>query len=115
MESPIKAIVNVFKNVSHSDTDNTSLQYISDFENLNLSETDLSQDAINALKEGRKIADEDQKEFEKVVAKNSKPVTTPEVRTRTQAPSKSDIVKGEDIELDEEEQDQDHERTLGRK
>lgn len=113
MESPIKAIVNVFRNISQSDTDKTALRDISDFEDLNLSDTDLSSDAINALKEGRKIASDDEKEFEKVV-KPQKNVTTPTVRTRTQAPSRSDIVRGEDIDKDDE-NEQELERTIGPK
>ena len=113
MGSPIEAIVNVFRNISQSNTDKTALSDVSDFEDLDLSKTDLSSDAINALKEGKKLADEDQKEFEKVVAKKSQPVIAPQPRAQVKTPSRSDIVRGEAVEKDEEEQEP--ERTIGPK
>ena len=115
MGSPIEAIVNVFRNISQSNTDKTALSDVSDFEDLDLSKTDLSSDAINALKEGKKLADEDQREFEKVVAKKSQPVIAPQQRTRVKTPSRSDIVRGEDVEKDDEEQEEENERTIGPK
>ena len=115
MASPVEAIKNVFVLVfGQKDADNTALKDIPDFDELKSSDIKLSQGEMEALKEGRKQAADDQKEFEKVVAKKSQPAIIPDARTRIQAPSKSDIVKGEAVEKDKDD-DSEPERTIGPK
>ncbi len=115
MESPLKALWNVYINIFGSNTDKTAIKDIPDFSDLNLSKTDLSPDAINALKEGRTEADFGQREFEKEEPKKSRqPAVAQNTRTHTQTPSRSSIVKGEAPKRDDEEE-QEQERTIGPK
>ena len=115
MASPVEAIKNVFVLVfGQKDADNTALKDIPDFDEMKTSDMQLSPEAIAALNEGRKAAEEDQKDFEKVVAKKSQPAIIPDTRTRSQAPSRSDKVIDETVDKDKDDESE-PERTIGPK
>ena len=100
------SLLTVLKSILASSEDNTPFTQVLDFKDVDAKKTDLSPEAIKVLLEGRKDADDFQRSFESVAAKQSQPVVQPKAKARTaqsQIPSqyrtvrstRTSIVKGE--------------------
>ena len=125
MENPFKAIKTVALAVLGSREDSTPFTQVSDFKELDSKKLGLSPEAIKVLLAGRNDADNFQRSFERVVAKQSQPVIQPKYRAartaqsqipsqyRTVRSTRTSIVKGETSKPDKD--DMEPEITFGPK
>ncbi len=125
MKNPLKAIKTVALAVWAPRGDSTPITLTPDFTEMNLKNLDLSPEAKKVLLAGRNDADDFQRSFESVAAKQSQPVVQSRVKSRatqSQIPSKyravsntrTSIVTGE-TSREEPDDDKGPERTLGPK